>query len=308
MDEIRTNDKEDTKIMDAMMNNFTQPILYLQKAPNADIINEIIKNQQMLHTAPLEASKCINTFLAKKFIEEGKETPDLLSDVSTVYNLDYNQTQIALDEFIMYSIHNTIIGFCTMLDYTGPIFKSIIDYIPIKKYVSDDLLGDTTSIKRILNNFIFSRGKSSFSYIFNTINPISEVDISNTYNLGELFANQLSQALYTKICGACDRAITEVLLGTRTSPNKQYIYDSCCKYFGIKDKGISTVHEAYYKLNTTLVNMIDKLMAVVVTPMCKRIFMGDTFLNMYYVFDMFGFGRRTEEVIMNQPVIEYDEE
>ncbi len=274
----------ENNILSNVRESFKQPILYLKQVPNADKINDIIKENAniLLHNAPIEASTHINDSLFNKMIRN--EDEGLIDAITSQNNsLNYNQCYIAVREFCNYIIQNTIISFCTMLDFTGNMYKSIIDYLPIKTYVAESL--NNGDIYTIIDNFIFNNKQNSFDKLMNCTDDESFKYISeriSSYNI--IIISQMNQIIYTRLCEACNKALIEVLLGTRVSPNKSYVVDKACEYFNIKNNGIQTVHEVYYRLNTDLVNKIDRLMEIVVCPMNYNTFNLKMFSNLFYIF------------------------
>ena len=280
------------KLGEIIQNGFSQPIIYLKKSPSVDSIKQTIadNNNILLHNTPIAASNAINGELMKQLFQanENGDRPELIDAARYgSWTLNMNQIKIAIEEFSNYIIQNTLIAFCSMMDYTGPIFRSIIDYLPIKQYVSDAL--NDGDITHFLQQYMYDCGKNSFGCLFDLDRTKEETYVADAARVKQyhtLMSTQLNQVIYTKICKACDKAITETLLGSRVSPNKTYIIDKGCKYYSLKETGIETAHEIYYKLNVDFVHLADKLMGMVVVPMCTNLFESDLFTSFFYIYQM----------------------
>lgn len=269
------------------INQMVQPILYMRKAPADNSIINNIKNGEanMLHTAPITSSARINLNNVVARATEDKKFIDQIGPSSS--RLSFNQESIAIEEFINYTIQNTIIGFCAMIDNTGDKFRNMVNNTRIKQLVYEELVSkDSYSIRDFIINFIYNRHNNSFRNTFSINNtaPLEETfDALIEHN--NIIISQLDQLIFTKLCIGCDKSISEILLGLRVSPNLKYIVDAGIEYFKLDTKSIPDIkYEVYYRLNTTLVSMLNKFMVVVVHPMVDNLIRNISYFSYYYIF------------------------
>ena len=271
----------------ARANSLTQPILYLEKIPIADKITDIVKKNAncLLHTSPILSSIAMNANVVDRL-----DCEEFVNNAGPMgMDLNLVNMRIITEQITNYVVQNTTIAFCNMLDYTGKYFRTLIDYLPLKAYVSNALLERETpsSIYTFFSNIIRRFDHYTFDKAFDIANDNYDHDAGVLYTYYQECTSQLCSLIYTKLCEACDKAITEVLLGTRVSPNLKYVVEAGCTYFGIKNVSIiDAKNEVYFRLNTTLVNMIDKFMQVTVVPMSTAVCEQYLYQSFYYCYAM----------------------
>ncbi len=270
-----------------------QPILYIRRVDGKEGMPKaakLVSENDMLHTAPVNATHGINVSIADAVRSNENVYKSFMFD--NLWKLANNQSQLYAEEVTNYVVQNTFISFCAMLDNTGRNFREIIDYLPIKRYVLEELNknssfgpGHTSDIFEIIYAFVSDYSKNSFVELFNskTTND-DEIQKENAKLQAYCVSSsaQLSQMIYSKICSGCDRALTEYLLDD--TPNIEYIVKAAFRYFNIKETEINARHEAYYRLNVTLVKMIDSLMKNCVCPMSDNFFTLNFFASFNYIF------------------------
>ena len=84
--------------------SFTQPILYLKRAENADIINKIVAENDMLHTSPLVTSRYCNLGYYNDITDNKNSINKALEDYDVQFALDSNNDIIAVDQFYLYIV------------------------------------------------------------------------------------------------------------------------------------------------------------------------------------------------------------
>lgn len=274
---------------------FIQPVLYLKKAPSADDIKNIVDKADghLLHNSPLLSNGSINSAYVNIMTDEKSNNPIcdiLVSDIS--FQLSAAQIDLTSKNIELYIVNNVLMSFCGMLDMTGHLFRKMIDYTAIKTYLQQELSDD--EILSFIRRILYSSNSYSFRKLFNVNNDITSAE--DFYNAADklramnlINSSQLSQILYRKLCAACDKAIQEILLGTRVSPNKHIVTENGMKYYGIKGDyhDVMISQQVYYRLNVDLVNMIDRFMSIVVVPMNNDLFETGIYASLYYVFDLF---------------------
>ena len=297
---MEDNKKEEimNQINEVFNSTYTQPVLYLKKAPACDDIKKVVENNdnRLLHNSPLLSNGSLNSAYIN--ICTGDNTnnnpiPSILESRET-YNLSYKQIDLTAYNIELYVANNVIMSFCGMLDMTGIYFRKMIDYTPIRTYVQQELYDDNREILRFFKKIFYHSSSISYKELFSVYNDIkTEEEFYESCNkvkaMNLIYSSQLSQIIYRKLCAACDKAIQEILLGTRVSPNKHFMTECGMKYYGIKgdyhDPMIS--QQVYYRLNVDLVNMIDRFMSAVVVPMDTDLFEIGIYASLYYVFELF---------------------
>ena len=277
------------------LEEMVQPVLLMKKAlPEESIIKD--GNLEMLHTSPIISSSLLMLNNVTKRLSDTEFTEGLGS--SGASTLSYNQMEIATNEFTNYLIQNTLISFCNMLDNTGENFKSMVMNTRIKTMIAEELNReeyDVASIRGLVLRYVNRTCNNSYVSAFsNNDKFLSEnnQDIATVFNnlmeFNSQYASQLEQVIFFKLCRACDRAISEVLLGTRVSPNMKYVVDAGVKYFALNNfkNPVDARYEVYYRLNNTLVNMINKFMMAVVVPMCSLVINKLSYLSYYYIYEV----------------------
>lgn len=267
-----------------------QPILYMRKVPDDSVI-KTKEDLQMLHTSPIigTAEIMLNTVTSRLSEDGFKESLG-----TSASSLGFNQTVITVNEFTNYIIQNVMISFCAMLDNAGETFKAMVLNTRIKAIVNEELNSDEmTSINTLVYRFLSRTGENSYANTFDPSNDSikSEKDMQiafdNLIQYNSYIANQLNQLIYYKLCKACDKAISEILLGTRVSPNCKYIVDAGMKYFNLSYKDYNqNKYEVYYRLNTTLVDMLDKFMCAVVVPMNDLVVHKMSYITYSYMYEI----------------------
>ena len=295
--EVTTNTVEtkESLISNISKHGMVQPILYIRRVDGKDgepKVAKILKDNDMLHTAPMNATHDINGCIAEAvtYDERSKE----MFMFNNLWALSNNQNLIYAQEVTNYIVQNTFISFCALLDNTGRNFRDIVDYLPIKRYVLEELNkptsfgpGNTSDIFELLYRFVSDSSDNSFVGVYNDAN-IKDNDINAANNKLQAYctatASQLSQMINSKLCAGCDKALTEYLLGVSNTPNIEFIVKAAYRYFNIKETEINARYEAYYRLNTTLVHMIDTLMKNSVVHMCDEFFMYNFFASFNYIY------------------------
>ena len=269
-----------------------QPILYMRKVPEDSVI-KTKEDLQMLHTSPIigTAEVMLNTVTSRLSEDGFKES----LGSNACRSLGFNQIDITVNEFTNYIIQNVMISFCSMLDNAGETFKAMVLNTRIKSIVNEELnsSNEMSSISLLLNRFLSRTGENSYA---NTFDPSNEnikcekdmqIAFNNLIEYNSHIANQLNQLIYYKLCKACDKAISEILLGTRVSPNCKYIVDAGMKYFNLSYKDYNqNKYEVYYRLNTTLVDMLDKFMCAVVVPMNDLVVNKMAYITYSYMYEI----------------------
>lgn len=271
---IKTNEdfynafKDQTKV---------QPILFIQNP--SDTASNILKTSYMLSTAPLVASQDLNISTLKKIITDHEYANNIKS---ASWSLDQNQKNITKDEVTNYIIQSLIVSFCNMLDSTGNLFGSLIEYMPIKNYVVTELNDKNSpdSIYQFISTYIYCQYQQDFGYSRCNTEKIDQV-----LQFNNLIVDQLCQLIYTKFCKAIDKAITEVLFGIRLTPNIDTIIEIGCKYFNISGKSTNIRNEIYIRLNAVFVHMLDMLMSKVYLPLINHLFNDVLVGSAYYLYE-----------------------
>ncbi len=283
--------KKTSLIHEISRNGMIQPILYIERVDgkeNEPKVANILKKNDMLHTAPMNASHEINGNLAEAVTYEPKHNEMFMFE--NIWKLERNQAEIYTQEATNYIIQHTFISFCAMLDNTGKNFRDIIDYLPIKRYVLEELnkssRGSLSDINDLLYDFIADTSNNSFVAVYNSVDTIDNIDVANSKLQAYCYAasSQLAQLIYSKICAGCDKALTEYLLGVCNTPNIEFIIKAAYRYFNIKETEINARYEVYYRLNAALVHMIDILMKNFVTRMCDEFFIVNFFSSFNYIY------------------------
>lgn len=272
-----TNDIIDASQDRAMI----QPLLFLQgDGKETDDLIKYIENNKLLHSAPAEASSYINAQFTKRIVNDEEYAKTIKEFEYYIYN---SKVLTIVEEITRYVSQNVLISFCNLIDWTGPVFTEIVSNIPLKAYVSN-ILNDNehNGIKNLISRYIHEFSKASYVYCFNPSNDDAKQHLDGLYEKNKITSLELAQIIYHDLCKACDDAITESILGTRNVPNLKYIFQTACKYFGIKFVGLDNRQEIYIKLNATLVHMIDELMGAVIVPMCDQLFAGAMFASYYF--------------------------
>ena len=289
------------------MDKYIQPVLYMKKAiPANSVINE--KNgTEFLHVSPLVSSSSINICNTLANLQSTKFTDSF--GVSPAYSLGYNQANITSDEVVNYIVQNVTISFCNMIDNCGDLFKAMVLNTRIKSTVYEALVtsadfNEDISIRTFIHNFITRKGESSYAAVmsndsfYNKDKSDQEI-FAQFKRYQDTITSQLEQLIYFKLCKACDKAISEILLGIKISPNQKYVVDAGIKYFKLDSKNISNVdirYEVYYRLNLELVDMLNKFMVAVVVPMSSNLIKHILYLMQFFVYDVIGDTNRAIEV------------
>ena len=210
------------------------------------------------------------------------------------YGYDFNQRKITSEEFTNYIVQTIMTGFCSMIDYTGKIFNSMMSYIRVKNYVYDELtksqaMCDIKSDIAMFMDRVMSDGCPDDNYK-TLVNLNKDIDFNDKDLLVRihdhymLYGFQLKQLIFSKICRGCDKALSDVLLGIKISPNKGYLIENGCKYYNIKHNGPDVNYQIYYYLNAELTNMNNRLMEAVVAPAIDKIFDTYLFNSLYFIY------------------------
>ena len=289
-----------------------QPVLYMKKAIPDNSILKKDNAPEMLHVSPIKSSALLTmeNVTRRLFCNEYTE-----SFGTAAYALGNNQLNITVEEFTNYIVQNTLISFCAMIDNTGELFRAMVLNTRIKGIVQEELLDEenyVSSIKGFISRFLTRQGDCSFISTFDTtkdgFKPEDiDKDFNGLQNFNDNIVSQLDQLIYFKLCRACDRAISEILLGTRISPNQKYIVDAGIKYFGLKmDTSIDYRYEVYYRLNLELVNMLNKFMSAVIVPMSDLVVNRMAYLTYYYIYNTIA-RMNTSKKHNNSNVIDVDQ-
>ena len=278
------------------INEMIQPVLFLKKAPvEGSVLHEIKSGEkEMLHTSPIAASA---TLMVNNIVSRCLKDEEFKNNIGPSSScLSTIQKGIAVEEFTNYVIQNTNISFCAMIDNTGDLFRKMICNTRIKQIVYEDLIDNNSglnysyNIRGFISDFIHRRDANSFQKVFNvnTDNGTNE-EIRKTFaalaDHNEIIISQFCQLIFTKLCISCDKAISEILLGTRVSPNLKYMIDAGIEYFKLNTKAIPDIkYEVYYRLNTTLTYMLNRFMIAVVNPMVRNLIEYISYLSYYYFF------------------------
>lgn len=292
-DEKNITDMND-KLCNCIRNDICQmiqPILYMRKVPDDSVI-KTKEDLQMLHTSPIigTAEVMLNSVTSRLSEDGFKES----LGSSACSSLGFNQIDITVNELTNYIIQNIMISFCSMLDNAGETFKAMVLNTRIKAIVNEELNSDEMpSISTLLYRFLSRTGENSYTNTFDPSNnnikceKDMQIAFNNLMEYNSHVANQLNQLIYYKLCKACDKAISEILLGTRVSPNCKYIVDAGMKYFNLSYKDYNqNKYEVYYRLNTTLVDMIDKFMCAVVVHMNDIVVNKMAYITYSYMYEI----------------------
>lgn len=228
-----------------------------------------------LSSLPIERLAQINNI-----INDNKEVTMAGLTRSNLSNLNRNSVDILVSHIVSYIKHQSIMSICSAINFGEANKHGYLDYIPVKEYISNEILSTETNIGFILRSTLYDVD-------YSCLGTDDSEAIMRTGNIVNNVAYQIIHLIRLYICTGCQRAINDFVMGVYSVPNIDMLYNKIMNKTSVdnnspvKKEDVPTIVASI--LSDLLMEDIERAMAIAISPMIL-----DIIRNMHITkFDMY---------------------